>query len=186
MIKTIENAMKDLYDLEGLNIDIKRTDEARFGVYTTNVAFIISQKIKRTPEVIAREIVQSIIDEEHAFLPSAAKGNINFSLPEEVHLGHYEETEGNNSELSSYMIYRLKFLKRRLEGSCMRLDRIEFFNEYLKEFYIQFFIHGRYQISESNFLKFDRLTDYRELNNYQYNIFYTLVDHAFDRIEKNA
>ncbi len=186
MIKTIKNAIKDLYDLEGINIDIKRIDEARFGVYTTNVAFIISQKINRSAEAIANEIVQSIVDKEYAFLPSAVNGKINFSLPVEVHLGHYDESEGDIQELSEYMIYRLRFLKRRLEGACMKLDRIELFDELLKEFYVQFFLHGRYIASESSFLKFDRLIDYRELSNYQRNIFYTLVAHAFDRIEINA
>ena len=99
MIKIIENAVKDLYELEGFEIDIVRNDEARFGVYTTNVAFLIAQKIKQSVEEVAEEIVRRIKEEEHIFIPSNEKGHINLYLPKEVHLGHYAEIEGDVSEL---------------------------------------------------------------------------------------
>lgn len=186
MRQTLKESIERIYGLTLDNIDISRNDEARFGAYTTNVAFIVAAETGKSPQDIAEALAAAFSESEHQLIARAQRGHLNFRLPEEVHLGHYCPDDDRNVEGTGYFNYRLRFIQERLASGCRRLDRIQFFDERLRIFYIDWVLHGRSEPAEQAFLAFDVETNYQELDNYQRNVLYTLVSLAVDRLPSNA
>ena len=63
----IIQAIKKLYEIDFDAFEVAMNNQARFGVYQSNVAFVISKRIEREPIVIAKEIVKELILDEHEY-----------------------------------------------------------------------------------------------------------------------
>lgn len=186
MKQILAKAVEQLYGLTLDHIDISRTDEAGFGVYTTNVAFFVGRETGRAPETVASELADQFMLSDHHLIPRPVGGRLNFHLPDEVQLSHYAANGGAVEGGSDYFRYRLKFIQYRLSLKCRKLERIQFFDPRLRAFYIAMILHGKAEPAETALLAFDRDTDYRTLDNYQCNVLYTLVCLAVDKMIQNA
>lgn len=185
----IIQAIKKLYEIDFDAFEVAMNNQARFGVYQSNVAFVISKRIERGPVEIAKEIVKELILDEHEYHLKAEKGYINFYLPNEFRcnpfIGDVKFSTEKNKQ-SDYFIYRINFLYRRLKDECIELERIKIFDDDLKYYFIDFFIHHQFDRAIEHFLKFDRKTLYSTLDNYEKNIFFTILAYSVDKINNNA
>ena len=185
----IIQAIKKLYEIDFVAFEVAMNNQARFGVYQSNVAFVISKRIGKNPDEIAKEIVKELILDEHEYLLKAEKGYINFYLPNEFRcnpLINDDKVLLEKNKQSDYFVYRVNFLYHRLEAECIKLERLKFFDDALKYYFIDFFIHHQFDRAIEHFLKFDRETLYSTLDNYEKNIFFTILAYSVDKINNNA
>lgn len=68
------------WDISFEEILVEYPPEALMGEYTTNVAFLLSKKLRRAPIDIAREIAEALKDEKIARVEAVAPGYVNIYL----------------------------------------------------------------------------------------------------------
>jgi len=94
MKKKIEENLKYIIEEIGftdIEPKILKSQEEKFGDYTTNIAFLLSKKMKRNPMEVANEIVQKI-DTEGIDKIEVVNGFINIFLKKEVFQKNLENT----------------------------------------------------------------------------------------------
>lgn len=178
----IKNIVLKTFDIEWDNFDILFNDEARFGVFSTNVAFKLSKVLEMSPDDISEKL--AINNENDLYSAKSDNGYINFYLPENIIIKSYLKEgsfELNDCDDKEYFIYRIHFLKKRLEGECDLLDEIQF-----DEVFVRFFIQGKICKGIESFLEHDRKTVYTGLSGYEKNKFFTIITYIVDKINVNA
>ena len=186
MQSKIEHVVQSLYGIEEAPFDIRRNEEAKFGVFATNVAFIVSRTIKRDPEAIAEEITKALRMEEHVFEAVATNGHINLHLPDEVHVASYVDMGKATGKIDPYFVYRVHFLYERLSQECRRLDRVNLKSIGIDKFFVFFFIYGDLEQGAQAFKVFDQEMDYSKYNAYEKNILFTILSQVIDKLNKSA
>ena len=178
----IKNIVLNIFDIDWDEFYILFNDEARFGVFSTNVAFKLSKVLKMSPDDISEKLVKN--NENDLYSAKSYNGYINFYLPENIIIKSYLK-EGtfklNDCNEKEYFIYRINFLKKRLESECALLDEIQF-----DEIFVRFFVQGKICEGIDSFLKYDRKTVYTCLSDCEKNIFFTIINLIVDKINENA
>ncbi|MBN2259678.1 MAG: hypothetical protein JW702_04000 [Clostridiales bacterium] len=185
MRKTIKNMVEKVFQISLEDFDIYMSDEARFGVFSTNVAFKLSPILKMSPNIISEKL--SVSESVDDYILKAENGYLNFHLPSTLKTKKYavgiNAAECNDSD---YFIYRLNFLKKRLETDCEKMESIELINENLHEIFVDFFLQNNVCKGVKAFRKYDRDTVYTKISESEKNNFYTIICLIVDNLLKNA
>lgn len=83
-IKTILNEYLKEFKLEVESFVVERPNEAKYGDYSTNLAMVLSKKLKRNPLEIAEEIKKNIKSDMFDKIKIVKPGFINFFLSKKV------------------------------------------------------------------------------------------------------
>ncbi|MEA3423565.1 MAG: hypothetical protein U9Q80_07225 [Bacillota bacterium] len=182
MRNTIKSIVLRIFDIDWDDFDILFNDEARFGVFSTNVAFKLSSVLKMSPDDISEKLVKN--NENDLYIAKFDNGYVNFYLPENIIIKSYLK-EGtfklNDCDDKEYFIYRINFLIKRLEGECVLLDEIQY-----DEVFVKFFIQGKICKGIESFLKYDRKTVYTCLSDQEKNNFFTVINCIVSTVFKNV
>ncbi|MCD6436628.1 MAG: hypothetical protein J7L15_09660, partial [Clostridiales bacterium] len=152
----VKDIVLNTFNIKWDNFDIIFNDEARFGVFSTNVAFKLSNLLKTSPKDISNKLVMNY--ENNLFIPKADNGFINFYLPENILIESYIKEKSfvlKNCENIEYFIYRINFLKKRMKNECVLLKEISY-----NEIFVKIFVQGKICKGIESFLKYDRETIY--------------------------
>lgn len=178
----IKNIVLKTFDIDWDNFDILFNDEAKFGVFSTNVAFKLSKALKMSPDDISEKLAKN--NDSDLYSAKSDNGYINFYLPENIIIKSYLKEDSfrlNDCNDKEYFIYRICFLKKRLESECTLLDEIRF-----DEIFVRFFIQGEICKGIESFLKYDRKTVYTCLSDYEKNKIFTIINHIVDKNDESA
>ncbi len=86
--KAVKGAVKELYNLEGINFKVEKPKRRELGDLATNVAFLLSKELKKPPFEIAEEIANLLRKDENFSAVEVAKpGFINVRFSPEYYWG---------------------------------------------------------------------------------------------------
>jgi arginyl-tRNA synthetase len=115
IIREIKTIIEDVlryyeHDILRTSFDISEPPVKEFGDYSTNIAFVLSKLLKKSPLQIANEITQSIIPSSHSWLAkkylksysTQPPGFINFFLEKDIILKEFVKTVDETDEIIRY------------------------------------------------------------------------------------
>lgn len=103
----LKEAVRSLYNLAPLDIEVTPSPRFEHGDYATNVAFVVAKKLKKSPLDIAQELSSALIKKKPEELGKieAVSGFINFFLSQEYLLAKAQKIvakKNQENELSHY------------------------------------------------------------------------------------
>lgn len=95
----ISKIIKEMYNLEDVNIAIENPKEIANGIFSSNIALVLTKVLKRNPLDIASEVQQALMNnamEEIKTIEVAKPGFINFHMKEQFFLKVLESNSDTN------------------------------------------------------------------------------------------